>query len=222
MGSVSANSKAKVIARSGLRLRSGPGSDFDVISVLAEGAIVNVLQNTNGWTLVDLQNDGIADGFVYNLYLSDLADRPPSLPYASGTVSELIKQGSTPQDLKRAGETAAAKLPEYPHNGCAAHLSALLQQAGFGNPMIFGAGKLAHYLAENGWHKIPVGAQQPGDIGVCFDNTSPPGADHIYLVVKVIDGDEMMIADNQRTEDATHPRYASGKGRTPTEYFLRA
>jgi hypothetical protein len=32
-----------------------------------------------------------------------------------------------------------------------------------------------------------------------------------------------MIADNQRSADASHSRFASGKGgKTPTEYFLRA
>lgn len=52
--------------------------------------------------------------------------------------------------------------------------------------MIFGAGKLAHYLADHGWEKIP------------------PGADHTYLVIEAIDNDQMMIADNQRDDDVSH------------------
>jgi hypothetical protein len=120
--------------------------------------------------------------------------------------------------------TAKAALPQYPSNGCAAHLSALLAQAGIDVPMTFGAGKLAQRLKDRGWTCIDVGAQTAGDVGVCFDiDPTPPGADHVYLVVETQGPDEMLIADNQRTADAPHKRFASGVGgKTPTEYFLRA
>jgi len=102
-------------------------------------------------------------------------------------------------------------------------LSALLRQAGIDVKMTPGAGNLASLVKARGWTKIAVGKQQPGDIGVTFDNDpTPPGADHIYLVIKTLGADEMMIADNQRKTDATHSRFASGKGKTPTEFFLRA
>jgi hypothetical protein len=41
-------------------------------------------------------------------------------------------------------------------------------------------------------------------------------------VIEARGADEMLIADNQRTSDAPHVRYAGGHGKTPTEYFLRA
>jgi hypothetical protein len=44
----------------------------------------------------------------------------------------------------------------------------------------------------------------------------------IHLVVDTVGSNEMMIADNQRDTDAPHSRFASRKGKTPTEYFLRA
>jgi hypothetical protein len=233
----------RVIARNGLRLRSGAGVQFDIVKVLAFGTTVYPLKTESSWTMVDLQGDGIADGFVGTSYLSDapssvgvapLPSPPPSArpsppvvgPGASDDathVVELIKQGTTAAGLKAARETAAASLPGYPTNGCAAHLSALLQQSGIDLPMTWGAGKLAHMLSDRGWKKIDVGLQTPGDVGVCFDNNpNPPGADHIYLVIQALGVDEMMIADNQRTTDAPHSRYASGHGKTPTEYFLRA
>ena len=88
--------------------------------------------------------------------------------------------------------------------------------------MTLGAGNLAARLRNNRhWQVIPVGRQQPGDVGVCFDRTSPAGADHVYLVVERRGEDEMMIADNQ-IQGRPHARYASGRGKTPTEYFLRA
>ncbi len=88
--------------------------------------------------------------------------------------------------------------------------------------MILGAGKLAKTIEGRGWARVSVGREQAGDIGVTFDQGLPPGADHIYLVLSVDshDSDKMLIADNQDKEP--HSRYASGHGKTPTKYFLRA
>ncbi|WP_449433777.1 glycoside hydrolase domain-containing protein [Pseudomonas putida] len=221
----------RVNARSGLRLRAGPGVEFDSSVTLPFNTRVHPLKTIGGWTAVDLQGDGVADGFVSSAFLQDVA--APVVPTGAGTpspaiddavhVPELIRQGTTAAGLKAARGTAAASLPGYPSNGCAAHLSALLQQAGIDVAMTWGAGKLAHVLADRGWSKVAVGGQKAGDVGVCFDNDpTPAGADHIYLVVDTFGPDEMMIADNQRTKDAPHTRFASGNGKTPTEYFLRA
>jgi len=137
-------------------------------------------------------------------------------------IPDLISQGSTADGLATARRTAAAALTGYPHNGCAAHLSALLRQASIDVSMTLSAGMLAHRFEQRGWTRIAVHQQQAGDVGVCFDNTDPPGADHIYLVVRRIDDDLMDIADNQNPVDEPHRRYASGKGKTATQYFLRA
>ncbi|MDN0084655.1 DUF1906 domain-containing protein [Crenobacter sp. SG2305] len=221
--------RMRINARVGLRLRSGPGVEFDVLKLLPFGTIVHPLKTVGTWSSIDLQGDGISDGFVSNAYLVDVAQpsvtqgTTPSPNADAIHVAELIRQGSSEEGLKVAREKAAASLPGYPTNGCAAHLSALLQQSGIDVAMTWGAGKLAQVLIDRGWSRISVGNQKPGDVGVCFDNDpSPAGADHIYLVVGTSGPDEMMIADNQRTVDAPHIRFASGQGKTPTEYFLRA
>jgi hypothetical protein len=229
----------RVNARGGLRLRSGPGTDFDSLRLLPLDTLVYPLKASGSWTQVDLEGDGRADGFVSGAYLVEadgaarataaLMGAPFTLPAAPPRsadavhVPELIRQGTTADGLKQARQQAAAALPGYPHNGCAAHLSALLRQAGIDVPMTIGAGKLAHVIEQRGWRQVAVGQQTPGDIGVCFDNDpNPPGSDHVYLVVETHGTDEMVVADNQRTTDAPHTRFASGKGKTPTEYFLRA
>jgi hypothetical protein len=222
----------RVNARAGLRLRSGPGTEFDSVKLLPFGTQVFVTKTVGSWTMVDLEGDGAADGFVSGAYLSDVlgSPAPAAVPAASGAsiadavhAAELIRQGSTEAGLKAARATAKASLPGYPTNGCAAHLSALLQQSGIDVSMTWGAGKLAHVLADRGWTRIQVGEQRAGDVGVCFDNDpTPAGADHIYLAIEALGADEMMIADNQNPVDAPHTRFASGKGKTPTEYFLRA
>src|SRR3712207_1344615 len=138
-------------------------------------------------------------------------------------VADLIREGSTREGLQAARREAARVLANYPRNGCAVHLSALLRQSGIDVPMTRGAGKLARRIAERGWQRVVVGQQQPGDVGVTYDNDpTPRGADHIYLVIEARGPDEMLIADNQRRSDAPHTRFASGRGKTPTEYFLRA
>jgi hypothetical protein len=217
-----------VNARSGLRLRAGPGTEFDSAQLLPFGYFVHTLKTVEGWTCIDLQGDGIADGFVSSAFLTDTLKTPSGKFIASspgedsGHIRELIQQGSDPDGLALARSTAEASLNGYPKNGCAAHLSALLKQAGIAVPMTWGAGKLAHLLETRGWRRVLVGSQQPGDIGVCLDNTSPPGADHVYLVITVLENGEMLIADNQNSENAPHSRFQNGHGKTETEYFLRA
>jgi hypothetical protein len=59
----------RIIARSGLRLRSGPGIEFDIIGNLAPDQTVFVSSVRNGWARVDIQGDGRVDGFAYESFL---------------------------------------------------------------------------------------------------------------------------------------------------------
>lgn len=212
--------RKRVNARSGLRLRAGPGANFDILDLLPYGAPVYPLKSVAGWAQVDLQGDGAADGYVSEDFLEPIADLPPG---DAQHVAQLIQLGSSPAGLAAARVTAKNALSGYPTNGCAAHLSALLQAAGVDVAMTLGAGSLAHKLKQRGWRRIENGEHQPGDVGVTYDHDpTPPGADHIYLVIERVDSDEMTIADNQNKADAPHRRFVSGKGKTPTEYFLRA
>lgn len=58
-----------VNARSGLRLRAGPGTEFDIRGGLAFGTELTVLARSGDWALVDLNNDGAADGFCHAAFL---------------------------------------------------------------------------------------------------------------------------------------------------------
>ena len=59
----------QVNARSGLRVRSGPGTNFDVINLLPFGSRVSVGQRQGDWIEVDRQGDGVIDGFAFASYL---------------------------------------------------------------------------------------------------------------------------------------------------------
>jgi len=65
-----AESEMTVTARPGLRLRAGPGTDFDVIQMVPFGTKLFTLKTVGDWTMVDLGGDGASDGFVSTHFLS--------------------------------------------------------------------------------------------------------------------------------------------------------
>jgi hypothetical protein len=65
-----AGTEMTVTARPGLRLRAGPGTDFDVIQIVPFGTKVFKLKTVGDWTMVDLGGDGASDGFVSTHFLS--------------------------------------------------------------------------------------------------------------------------------------------------------
>jgi hypothetical protein len=111
---------------------------------------------------------------------------------------------------------------QFPSDGCAITLSVLLQQAGIQVPDTYQAFRLGQILMDDrGWSVIAVGTQAAGDIGSTCGSTPEHGSDHVYLDLKSVNADEMVIADNQC--DVPHFRFASGSGgKTPTTFFLRA
>lgn len=69
LGLVSANTFV-VIASDGLNLRGGPGVKFGIRANLPFGTAVTPLSTKGVWTMVDVNGDGGADGFVHSAFLS--------------------------------------------------------------------------------------------------------------------------------------------------------
>lgn len=63
----------RVIARAGLRLREGPGSEFEIIGGLSFGQVVSVASITNGFAAVDVERDGQLDGFASTAFLEPVS-----------------------------------------------------------------------------------------------------------------------------------------------------
>ncbi len=59
----------RVNARNGLRLRGGPGLEFDTLKSLAMGQQLCLIQHQGDWAEVDLDGDGLVDGWVFATYL---------------------------------------------------------------------------------------------------------------------------------------------------------
>jgi hypothetical protein len=96
----------------------------------------------------------------------------------------------------------------------------LLQNARIKVADTYQALAMGNVLKNRGWQVVPIGSQQSGDVGSTCGPTPHHGYDHIYPVLRLVNNDEMVVADNQAR--APHFRWASGKGRTPTTFFLRA
>lgn len=143
-------------------------------------------------------------------------------------VPQLLQEASNAA-LLQSGQMRAAQLllaydgEVFPQDGCAITLSVLLQAAGIAVPNTFTAISLGRLLNEQrGWKTIATGQQQAGDIGSTCGATAHHGTDHIYLVLKVINPDEMLVADNQAAH--VHSRSVTGvpDSKSPTRFFLRA
>ena len=141
-------------------------------------------------------------------------------------IPNLLSLAGNEATLDEAQHAAARKLYEhdkeiYPADGCAITLSTLLRTAGIDVADTFMAFDLGNVLKKRGWSVVPVGQQKAGDVGSTCGAAPHHGQDHIYLVLKPVNADEMIIADNQ--DARPHFRWASGAGRkTPTKFFLRA
>lgn len=59
-----------VMAKKGLRLRAGPGTDFSTITVLPFGAQVKSLARVGDWLQVQIDPGDGADGFVHSAFLT--------------------------------------------------------------------------------------------------------------------------------------------------------
>ena len=60
----------RVIARAGLRLRSGPGVQFDPTGLMPFGTVVKVVGRNGDWAMIDRNGDGASDGFSLGSFLA--------------------------------------------------------------------------------------------------------------------------------------------------------
>jgi hypothetical protein len=69
-----------VIARDGLKLRGGPGTNFEPVRTLATGTELNVVEVASqdpSWVRVDLEGDGLLDGYVFASFLAPSSEGAP-------------------------------------------------------------------------------------------------------------------------------------------------
>lgn len=67
-----AASTHEVISRTSLRMRGGPGTDYGVVGSLKTGQLVVAKPINAEWSSIDLEGDGLIDGFSASAYLKEL------------------------------------------------------------------------------------------------------------------------------------------------------
>jgi hypothetical protein len=88
----------RVIARRGLNIRSGPGTEFPVVGSLPFGTPVDIIRRDGLWALIDRQGDGAADGHVLASFLAEIARTDTggeltAVPARAGVVAAVIPAG---------------------------------------------------------------------------------------------------------------------------------
>jgi hypothetical protein len=168
--------------------------------------------------------------FIYNSNRTEAraasAAAAPSADADGEQIKNLLDLAGDSASLQAAQRIAAQRLydydsEEYPQDGCAITVSVLLQQAAIAVADTFRAFDLCQILIHRGWSRVSLNSAAAGDVGTTCGTVPKHGVDHIYLVLKMVNDDEMIVADNQ--DVAPHFRFISGKGgKSPTTYFLRA
>lgn len=64
--------RARTTASAGLRLREGPGMQFGIVRLLPPNTVVAVLRTQDSWSIVDVDDDGLAEGAVASAFLAAL------------------------------------------------------------------------------------------------------------------------------------------------------
>lgn len=177
-----------VIARSGLKVRRGPGTGFDELRTLPRGTLVTALGRNGDWVQVDLEGDGAADGFMHGSFLGPVAGGFPA-PAAPGArpldvaraelalgVAELPGAAHNPRILLyHATTTLAARDDETAW--CSSFVNYCVEQAGLRGTRSAGA----RSWHDRGWGQDVTAAPEPGDIAV-FGRTgggARPGSGHV-------------------------------------------
>ena len=85
------DSTYRVISRSGVNLRKGPAADYDIIQAVDCGALIFVQCIKNGWARVDLNGDGLSDGYIFAGYVEPVVGGE-KLDYPIGATPYQIAQ----------------------------------------------------------------------------------------------------------------------------------
>lgn len=122
----------EVIARDGLRLRSLPSTNSEIKRTLPARSRVFVLRREEGWAQVDLQGDGLADGFMSMAFLRPVGVGPgaPVVPVAPDVdEGPVIVVAGGRRDISGlvSPELVARMFPHTPRSNIAAHLPSVLE-----------------------------------------------------------------------------------------------
>jgi uncharacterized protein (TIGR02594 family) len=194
----------EVIARSGLRLRGGPGESFTVMQTVPLGTVVYGLGLEGDWVQVDVNGDGVADGFMARAFLKALSGGlplpPPPPPAPSAPVPFAIAQAELARDVREiAGPESNPRIVLY-HSStsggaasdetawCSSFVNYCVEQAGQ---------KGTDSKWARSWHDGKWGHEvedpRPGDIVVWSRKSASTDGGHVAFFVERVGSNTLRV-----------------------------
>ncbi|WP_311267803.1 TIGR02594 family protein [Sphingobium sp. WCS2017Hpa-17] len=191
----------EVIARSGLRLRGGAGDGFTVLQTLPLGTIVHGLGQEGDWVQVDIDGDGIADGFMARAFLKALAGglplaSAPAIPrpyvVAQAELALDVREVTGPQNNPRivmyhSSTSGGAASDETAW--CSSFVNYCVEQAGLKGT----DSKWARSWHDEGWGEAVTDDPHPGDIVVWRRQSASGDGGHVGFFVEKIGSDIIRV-----------------------------
>lgn len=197
----------EVTARSGLKIRKGPGTEYADSGSLPEGAIVSAIGRSGDWVKVDLEGDGIADGFMHGAFLRPSAggfpiegayDRPIDVAYAEMRlgVKEYAGSAHNPRIVMYHATTDGGAHPDETA-WCSSFVNYCVEQAGLNGT----DNKWAMSWHDSGWGTDVTGDPRDGDIAVFRRRSGSSGGKvlggHVGFWTGASDGKIRLLGGNQ-------------------------
>lgn len=209
----------RVIARDGLRLRSGPGEQHEKITTLPLDTIVYGLSRSGDWLQVDCDGDGLADGYMSinfltpqsgGLPIAEVAGKRP-IDVARAELALGIKENpggaDNPRIVKYHSTTKGGAAPDETA-WCSSFVNYCVEQAGLKGT----DSKWAMSWHDTGWGDDVTGAPAVGDIVVLKRRKGGPGGEilggHVGFYLSEANGKISLLGGNQSNaiSVAAYPR----------------
>jgi uncharacterized protein (TIGR02594 family) len=181
----------KVIARSGLNLRSGPGENFRVVQSIAAGTIVAGRGLDAGWMKVDLDGDGHVDGYMFAAFLEAVSGGLPlDLPAARRPidvaraelalgVSEVAGPVNNPRIVMYHATTSGGAAPDETA-WCSSFVNYCVEQAGLRGT----DSKGARSWHDTDWGDDVAASPSEGDIVVFSRKAAGVNGGHVGFFIR--------------------------------------
>ncbi|MEP9359534.1 TIGR02594 family protein [Sphingomonas sp. KR3-1] len=214
----------EIIARRGLNLRDGAGENFTAQRALPLGTLVHGLGVEGGWLQVDVNGDGIADGFMAREFLKPVsgglplpapaptpAQPQPVTPYAiaQAELARDVREVAGPQNNPRIvlyhSTTSDGAAPDETA-WCSSFVNYCVEQAGMRGT----DSKWARSWHDSGWGHDVTSDPRPGDIVVWRRRTGGDEGGHVAFFVEMVgDNAIRVLGGNQsnRVCIATYPKH---------------
>jgi uncharacterized protein (TIGR02594 family) len=218
----------EVTARSGLRLRGGPGQGYDALRTLRLGSLVHGLGHEGGWVRVDVNGDGIADGFMSRDFLKPLSGGLP-LPHVESApsayaiaqaelalnIAEIAGAQNHPRIVLYHGTTSDGAAPDETA-WCSSFVNYCVEQAGQKGT----DSKWARSWHDSGWGTDVTASPRPGDVVVWQRKTPSHNGGHVAFFVEMVGNNAIKVLGGNQSNRVTITTYPMSGTVGSTTYKL--